>query len=122
MKLDYKDIGTRFMIGGSAVLLSYVIASSSPWKLLGGAFAAFPAVMVSAILIAGASEGTERASEIAQGATFGMIGGAFCVVATLASLTLLSSWLVSLIIGTTVWLITSLAAYRFSHFLRNNHK
>ena len=43
MKLTF----IKFLVGGLAVMLSYIISVMLPWKELGGVFATLPAVSVS---------------------------------------------------------------------------
>ena len=46
--MNYKDLIIRFVLGGAAVMLSYLVTVISPWEILAGIFAAFPAVMITA--------------------------------------------------------------------------
>lgn len=115
MKTGLKELSVRFLIGGLAVTLSYVLAVGSPWRLLGGAFAAFPAVMISAIIITGLDEDSAQVGKVARGAVFGMLGGLVCVCATLLCLTSLSSWILSILFGLASWFIASLTIYKIFH-------
>jgi hypothetical protein len=71
----YKDLLIRFILGGAAVMVSYLITIISPWKILAGIFAAFPAVMITAVLMVGIASGSKKAAKIANGSVFGMICG-----------------------------------------------
>ncbi|MFL6554714.1 MAG: DUF3147 family protein, partial [Bacillus sp. (in: firmicutes)] len=73
----------RFLLGGAAVSLSYLITIISPWKILAGIFAAFPAVMLTAVIMVGIASGTKKATNIARGSVYGMIGGIICVITVL---------------------------------------
>ncbi|MGZ4160218.1 MAG: DUF3147 family protein, partial [Neobacillus sp.] len=56
--MNKKDLLIRFLLGGTAVSLSYLITVISPWKILAGIFAAFPAVMLTAVIMVGIAAGT----------------------------------------------------------------
>ena len=51
--MDYRDLFYRFLFGGIAVVLSYVTSIVLPWEMIGGIFAAFPAVMIVAVMMVG---------------------------------------------------------------------
>ncbi len=102
-----KDLLIRFILGGTAVAISYLITVFSPWKILGGIFAAFPAVMITAVLMGGIVSGSKSAAKIANGSVFGMIGGVFCAVTVLFVLTVTNNWLLSILLGLVVWLGSS---------------
>ncbi len=99
----------RFILGGTAVSLSYLITVVSPWKILAGIFAAFPAVMLTAVIMVGIASGTKKATNIAKGSVYGMIGGIICVIAVLLSLQETSNWLLSITIGLISWLVSSIS-------------
>ncbi|WP_214627574.1 DUF3147 family protein [Paenibacillus agaridevorans] len=109
--MSIKDFLLRFLIGGIAVALSYVASILLPWETLGGIFAAFPAVMVVAVLMVGISQGSGKASEIAKGSVFGMTGCAICVVTVLYALRLTGSWWLSLLLGLVSWFIGALTIF-----------
>ena len=48
--MNGKDLLLRFILGGAAVAISYLVTVVSPWEILAGIFAAFPAVMITAVL------------------------------------------------------------------------
>ncbi|WP_160718980.1 DUF3147 family protein [Bacillus sp. USDA818B3_A] len=103
------DLFMRFILGGTAVSLSYLITVVSPWKILAGIFAAFPAVMLTAVIMVGIASGTKKATNIAKGSVYGMIGGIICVIAVLLSLQETSNWLLSITIGLISWLVSSIS-------------
>lgn len=108
MKISLKECWLRFFLGGLAVAACYIISVYSPVRLLGGVFAAFPAVMASAVSMAGVREGDRAAAEVARGAVAGMVGCAACVLAALHFITALSSWPLGLAVAVAVWFITAL--------------
>ncbi len=103
------DLFIRFIMGGTAVMLSYLITVFSPWKILAGIFAAFPAVMLTAVLMVGLASGSSKASKTAKGSVFGMMGGVVCVITVLATLQLSHNWVLSIILGLFLWLASSVA-------------
>ncbi len=105
-----KDFAVRFFLGGTAVVLCYVISVYSPVKFLGGVFAAFPAVMAAAITMAGIRDGSREAGEVAKGAVSGMIGCTACVFAALYLIRVFSSWPLGLAGSIGVWLMVSVAS------------
>jgi uncharacterized membrane protein (GlpM family) len=109
--MSIKDFLLRFLIGGMTVALSYIASALLPWETLGGIFAAFPAVMVVAVLMVGISQGSGKASEIAKGSVFGMTGCAICVVTVLYALQLTGSWWLSLLLGLVSWFIGALTIF-----------
>lgn len=102
-----KDVSIRFFLGGTAVVLCYLVSIYSPVKFLGGVFAAFPAVMAAAITMAGIRDGSSEAGEVAKGAVSGMIGCTACVLAALYLIKALSSWPLGLAGAVGVWLVVS---------------
>jgi hypothetical protein len=103
------DLLIRFLMGGTAVMVSYLITVFSPWKILAGVFAAFPAVMLTAVLMVGIASGSKKASTIAKGSVFGMMGGVVCVITVLAALQLSHNWVLSIVLGLILWLTSSVA-------------
>jgi hypothetical protein len=101
------DYLIRFLLGGAAVMLSYLITIFSPWKLLAGIFAAFPAVMITAVLMVGIASGSKKASNIAKGSVFGQMGGVVCVITVLTTLHATNNWALSIILGLILWLVSS---------------
>jgi hypothetical protein len=115
------DLLIRFLIGGTAVMLSYLVTVLSPWKILAGIFAAFPAVMITAILMVGIASGSKKAAKIAKGSVYGMVGGVVCAVTVLITLQMSQKWLFSIIIGLVLWLGSSVVIYWFKDFVKNKH-
>lgn len=97
----------RFVLGGTAVVLCYVISVISPVKFIGGVFAGFPAVMVAAVLMAGLKDGDREAAEVARGAVAGMIGCTACVLAALCLIGVMGSWPLGLVAAILVWGVTA---------------
>jgi hypothetical protein len=104
----YKDLPIRFTLGGTAVMISYLITVLSPWKILAGIFAAFPAVMITAVLMMGIASGSKKAAKIANGSVFGMIGGVVCVATVWMVLQVSSNWALSIVLGLLFWLSSSI--------------
>jgi hypothetical protein len=102
------DYLIRFLLGGTAVMVSYLITVFSPWKLLAGIFAAFPAVMLTAVLMVGLASGSHKASNTAKGSVFGQMGGVVCVITVLTTLHLTNNWALSILLGLVLWLGSSI--------------
>jgi hypothetical protein len=107
--MDKKDLFMRFLLGGAAVSLSYLITIVSPWKILAGIFAAFPAVMLTAVIMVGIGSGSMKAGNVAKGSVYGMMGGLVCVVAVLSVLEVSGNWALGILIGLASWLGSSIA-------------
>lgn len=105
---DIKDLVLRFVLGGSAVAACYVMLQLIPWKSFAGIFAAFPAVMVAAVVMSGVFESSQHAADVALGATAGMLGCTVCVLTSVLSMTYLQNWALSLLIATIAWFLASL--------------
>lgn len=108
-RLDLREIIIRFIIGGTVVVLCYLISVFSPVKYIGGIFAAFPAVMAAAVSMAGLRDGSKKAAEVATGAVSGMIGSTACVLAAIYLMGVLKSWPLGLAGALVVWAAVSLA-------------
>jgi hypothetical protein len=107
--MNKQDLFMRFILGGAAVSLSYLITVISPWKILAGIFAAFPAVMLTAVIMVGITAGTIKAANIAKGSVYGMIGGIVCVTTVLFVLESTNNWGLSIAAGLLTWLGSSIA-------------
>jgi hypothetical protein len=107
--MNKQDLFIRFILGGAAVSLSYLITVVSPWKILGGIFAAFPAVMLTAVIMVGIAAGTAKATNIAKGSVYGMMGGMVCVITVLLVLEATGNWGFSIVAGLLTWLGSSIA-------------
>jgi len=108
IEMVIRDLLLRFILGGSAVVLSYVTAQRLPWKAIGGIFATFPAVMVVAVMMVGWKKGSKEAAKTARGSVYGMIGGLICVMTLLFTLKTTQNWGISVILGLLMWLTSSL--------------
>ncbi|MCQ6275261.1 DUF3147 family protein [Bacillus sp. V3B] len=106
--MNTKDLIIRFLLGGAAVMISYLVTVISPWKILAGIFAAFPAVMITAVLMMGIVAGSKNAAKVANGSVFGMIGGVFCVATVWFVLNVSGNWLLSIALGIVLWLVSSI--------------
>lgn len=103
-----KDLLLRFVLGGLAVAACYILLVFVPWKAMAGIFAAFPAVMIAAVIMAGHFEGSKQAANVAFGATAGMLGCALCVLTASLVLHYLQNWSMAIIIALIIWLISSI--------------
>jgi uncharacterized membrane protein (GlpM family) len=118
----YKDLLIRFILGGAAVMVSYLITVISPWKILAGIFAAFPAVMITAVLMVGIASGSKNAAKIANGSVFGMIGGVVCVATVWTVLQVSGNWTLSIVLGLLFWLGSSIIVSSFKDKLKNGRR
>jgi uncharacterized membrane protein (GlpM family) len=118
----YKDLLIRFILGGAAVMVSYLITVMSPWKILAGIFAAFPAVMITAVLMVGIASGSKNAAKIANGSVFGMIGGVVCVATVWTVLQVSNNWILSIVLGLLFWLGSSIIVSTFRDKLKNSRR
>ncbi|KKH47320.1 DUF3147 family protein [Methanosarcina sp. 1.H.A.2.2] len=110
MKVDIRDLGLRFIFGGLAVAACYVVLQLVPSKSFAGIFAAFPAVMAAAVIMAGHFGSSEQAADIALGASAGMLGCTMCVLTASFCMEHLNRWGLSLVIALVVWFVSSYAA------------
>ena len=120
--LMYKDLLIRFILGGAAVMVSYLITIISPWKILAGIFAAFPAVMITAVLMVGIASGSKKAAKIANGSVFGMIGGVVCVATVWTVLQVSANWALSIVLGLVFWLGSSIFISTLRDKIKNSRK
>lgn len=102
------DLLIRFLLGGGAVAGCYLLLLILPWKSFAGIFAAFPAVLASAVIMSGWLEGPEAASQLALGATAGMLGCTVCVAVALWGLLAGIEWGWAIVLSIPAWLISSL--------------
>lgn len=105
-ELSISALLIRFVLGGSAVVLATIVAKIVGQKA-GGIFAAFPAVMITAVLMVGFSSGSKNAANVARGSIYGMIGCVVCVATVWTSLTITNKWGFSIILGLLLWLASS---------------
>ena len=115
MKPYIRDLILRFILGGGAVAACYIVLQLLPWKSFAGIFAAFPAVMVAAVVIAGISGGSQHAAEVALGATAGMLGCTVCVIVAIMLMTYLHTWAAALMISLLAWLVSSVLFIQLMH-------
>jgi uncharacterized membrane protein (GlpM family) len=107
-RLSWSDIFIRFLIGGTVLVIVYVLSIYVPWRSFAGVFAAFPGVMATAVSLAGWRQGSETAADVATGSVVGMLGGTACVIAMLWTLPVIKSWGVALVISIITWFVVSL--------------
>lgn len=110
MKLDIQDLGIRFVFGGTAVAACFILLQLFPSKSFAGIFAAFPAVMVAAVMMAGYFGNSVQASDIALGASAGMLGCTICVLTAAFCMEHLNRWGLSLVIALLIWFLSSYSA------------
>lgn len=112
------DLFIRFLLGGGAVAGCYLLLLILPWKSFAGIFAAFPAVLASAVIMSGWLEGRKAASQLAIGATAGMLGCTVCVAVTLWALLTGIEWVRAIGLAILAWLISSLL---FINLVKKSH-
>jgi hypothetical protein len=112
MKFNFGDLALRFAFGGTAVAACHIMLQIIPSKSFAGIFAAFPAVMAAAVIMAGHFGTSEQASDVALGASAGMMGCTICVFTAVFCMEHLKSWSLSIIIALIVWFFSSYAAIR----------
>lgn len=105
------DLAVRFVVGGSVLVVVYVLSAVLPWKSFAGVFAAFPGVMAAAVGLSGWRQGSKAASEVARGSVIGMVGCLACVLVSLLALPTVGFWWAALILGLAAWLLVSLAVH-----------
>ena len=103
----------RFLLGGSAVLIATVISRAFGGRI-GGIFAAFPAVYLSAILILALEyRGQELifvSQQVSQGALVGMIADIICALSA-SYLILKNGWRKGISMALLIWLISASGIY-----------
>ncbi|WP_410510087.1 DUF3147 family protein [Methanosarcina hadiensis] len=110
MELDFRNLCIRFVFGGTAVAACYILLQNLPSKAFAGVFAAFPALMAAAVIMAGHFGNSRQASDIALGASAGMLGCTVCVLTATFCMEHLHRWGLSLTIALMVWFFSSYAA------------
>ncbi len=107
------NILLRFILGGSAVVASTLIARAFGGRI-GGIFAAFPAVYLAAILsLALEYRGNELISisqQVSQGALIGMIADIICAISA-SFLILKNGWEKGLCLALIIWLVSASGIY-----------
>ena len=112
MEIDLRDLSLRFVLGGVAVASCFIFLQILPWKTFAGIFAAFPAVMIAAVVMAGHFGNSELAAEVAFGATAGMMGCTVCVFTAIFCMQQLESWGLSLALALGAWFVSSFVFVR----------
>ena len=108
-QMPRKDLLIRFAFGASVSLLAAIV-SAVFGPFAGGAFLAFPAILLASLTLVAKEEGLRSARDDARGAALGTLGLlAFSLLATVL-LHSHSAWL-ALTAATAAWLALSLAAY-----------
>jgi len=118
MKKINQDYLLRFLVGGSILVLVYILSAVLPWKIVAGMFAAFPGVMAAAVILSGWRQGKEAAADTARGSVYGMVGGLVCVIVTAGVLSLDGHWLLALACGLVAWLSASILLHRIVRRIR----
>ena len=122
MKKINPDYLIRFLVGGSILVLVYVLSAILPWKIMAGMFAAFPGVMAAAVILSGWRQGDAVAAETARGSVYGMVGGLVCVIITVLVLSLDGHWLLALAVGLASWLSASILLHAIVRQIREKRR
>ena len=118
MKLTF----IKFLVGGLAVMFSYIISVILPWKELGGVFATLPAVFLVSLFITGMQHGDVVAKHVSRGAVFGMTGVLCSILATWAMLYSTHEWLLSIIDGFVAWFVSALIIFEIVEFIAHKRR
>lgn len=122
IKVDFRDLCLRFIIGGATVAGCFILLKLIPSKSFAGVFAAFPAIMFASIIMAGHLGNSKQASDIALGASAGMLACTFCVLTASICMEHLKSWSLSIIIALYVWFFSAYAANRLINVFLGKNK
>ncbi|HAW71853.1 MAG TPA: hypothetical protein DHD79_12590 [Firmicutes bacterium] len=122
MNKSSQDYLLRFLVGGSILVLVYILSAVLPWKTLAGMFAAFPGVMAAAVILSGWRQGDGAAADTAQGSVYGMVGGLVCVIVTVLVLSLGGYWLLALAAGLVAWLSSSILLHAIVRRIREGRR
>lgn len=118
MEINLRDLALRFVLGGASVALCFILLQILPWKIFAGIFAAFPAVMIAAVVMAGYFGNSELAAEVTLGASAGMMGCTVCVFTAAFCMQHLNRWGLSLSLALGAWFVSSFVfVYLMQHFL-----
>jgi len=117
-----KDLSLRFFLGGLAIAACYIVLQVIPSKSLAGIFAAFPAVMLSSVIMTGHFESSSQASDVALGATAGMAGCTVCVLTAYYWMATYGNWGTALLASLIVWLISSVITISLIQYLLKKYK
>lgn len=112
-EIDLIPLLLRFVLGGSAVLASTLIARALGGRI-GGVFAAFPAVYLAAIISLAleyrGEELVQLSQQVSLGALIGMIADIICAVSA-SFLILRNGWKKGLVIALCIWLVSASGIY-----------
>lgn len=113
MEISSLGILTRFVLGGSAVVISTLVARALGGRV-GGIFAAFPAVYLAAILTIGMGVPEHKvlptALDVSKGALIGMSADIVCAI--MASYFILKAgWKKGLFYALDIWLVLVIVLY-----------
>ncbi|MCU5746669.1 DUF3147 family protein [Staphylococcus sp. SQ8-PEA] len=106
-----KSLVIKFLLGGIAVVVSYIISMVIPWKEFGGIFATFPAVYLVSMYLSGLEFGDKVAMYVSRGAVFGMMGVLANIIVTWLMLTYTGMWFISILVGFIAWFITAMIVF-----------
>lgn len=112
----------KFLVGGLAVLISYIVSVVLPWKEFGGIFTTFPAVFLVSMCISGMQYGNKVAMHVSRGAVFGMTGVLFSILATWAMLNVTHMWLLSIIVGFIVWFVSAFIIFEIVEYVARKRR
>lgn len=103
----------RFLFGGSAVVAAAIFGRWMGGRI-GGIFAAFPAVFLSAAIAVGAgvsaSEAHSSVFAVSQGALIGMVANIVCAIVATVAISR-KGWGKGLLVAIIVWLVLASAIY-----------
>lgn len=113
LSIEVFPVFLRFLFGGSAVVVSTLVAKNFGGRL-GGVFAAFPAVYLAAILgLSMDYEGSELllvSEQLSEGALVGMIADICCALAA-SYFILRSGWKRGLVYALLLWSVLAPTIY-----------
>lgn len=109
----------RFLFGGSAVVAAALFGRWMGGRI-GGIFAAFPAVFLSAAIAVGigipATEAHASVFSVSQGALIGMVANIICAIVATAAISK-HGWKKGLPAAVLVWLVLAAAIYYVAYSL-----
>jgi hypothetical protein len=80
--------------------------------MLGGIAATFPSVMIVSVMMMGIAYGSKKATEVAKGSVYGMLGCAICVISVLFFLQISKVWWMSICMGLLLWYLGAFLIYK----------
>lgn len=117
LEAEHHEININEILWGFAVLLSYIVSVTLPWKEFGGIFATFPAVFLVSMFITGMQYGDKVAVHVSRGAVFGMTGVLVCILVTWMMLHMTHMWLISIVVGFLSWFISAVCIFEAVEFI-----